>query len=46
MNDDLVEQVTRRVIERIGDATVRHVIIEVTERLVAEEIARIKAAAR
>ena len=46
LNDDLVEQVTRRVIERIGDGTVRQVIIEVTERLVAEEIARIKAAAR
>ncbi|MDQ3488289.1 MAG: response regulator [Acidobacteriota bacterium] len=44
--EDLVEQVTRRVIERIGEATVRDVVIEVTERLVAEEIARIKAAAR
>ena len=46
VNDELVEQVTRKVIERIGETSVREVIIEVTERLVAEEIARIKAAAR
>ena len=45
-DEDLVEQVTRRVIERIGEAAVRDVVIEVAERLVAEEIARIKAAAR
>jgi CheY-like chemotaxis protein len=41
--DDLVEQVTRRVIERLGDAAVRDVVVDVAERLVLEEIARIKA---
>ena len=46
VDDDVVEQVTRRVIERLGDGMVRDVVIEVTERLVAAEIARIKAAAR
>jgi len=46
VDDDLVEQVTRRVIERLGERMVRDVVIEVAERLVAEEVARIKAAAR
>ena len=46
VDDDLVEQVTRRVIERLGDSMVRGTVIEVAERLVAEEIARFKAAAR
>ncbi|HVJ28422.1 MAG TPA: hypothetical protein VM493_12825, partial [Vicinamibacterales bacterium] len=45
-NEELIEQVTRRVIERIGADNVRDAVIEVAERLVAEEIARIKAAAR
>ena len=45
-NEELIEQVTRRVIERIGADSVRDAVIEVAERLVAEEIARIKAAAR
>lgn len=45
-NEELVDRVTRRVIDRIGEAAVRDVVIEVAERLVAEEIARIKAAAR
>ena len=46
LDDELIEQVTRRVIERLGDRMVRDVVIEVAERLVADEIARIKAAAR
>lgn len=46
VDDDLVEQVTRKVVERLGEGLVRDVVIEVAERLVAEEIARIKAAAR
>ncbi|MEX2662571.1 MAG: hypothetical protein WD227_11610, partial [Vicinamibacterales bacterium] len=46
VDDDVVEQVTRRVIERLGDAAVRDVVLDVAERLVKEEIARIKANAR
>ena len=46
VGEDLVEQVTRRVIERLGDAAVRDIVTEVAERLVREEIARIKNAAR
>jgi CheY-like chemotaxis protein len=46
VDDDVVEQVTRRVIERLGDAAVRDVVVEVAERLVLEEIARIKSHAR
>jgi CheY-like chemotaxis protein len=46
LNDDVVEQVTRRVIERLGDGAVRQVVIDVAERLVLEEIERIKASAR
>ena len=41
-NDDVIEQVTQRVIERLGDRAVRDVIVDVAERLVREEIARIK----
>jgi CheY-like chemotaxis protein len=43
--DDVVEQVTRRVLERIGNGVVREVVVEVAERLVREEIERIKAQA-
>lgn len=46
VNDDTIEQVTRRVIERLGDGAVREVVVEVAERLVREEIARLKAHAR
>ncbi len=38
----LIEQVTTRVIERMSEATVREVVLDVAERLVTEEIARIK----
>ncbi|MBA2305968.1 MAG: response regulator [Acidobacteria bacterium] len=46
VNDDVVEQVTQRVIERMTDGAVRDVVLDVAERLVREEIARIKAQAR
>jgi CheY-like chemotaxis protein len=46
VDDDVIEQVTRRVIERLGDAAVRDVVIEVAERLIKEEIARIKSGSR
>jgi hypothetical protein len=40
--EDVVEQVTRRVIERMTDTAVRDTVVEVAERLVREEILRIK----
>jgi CheY-like chemotaxis protein len=43
--DDLVDQVTRRVLDRIVDGVVRDVVLDVAERLVREEIERIKAKA-
>jgi CheY-like chemotaxis protein len=46
VDDDLVEEVTRRVVERLADAAVRDVVVDVAERLILEEIARIKANAR
>jgi CheY-like chemotaxis protein len=42
LRDDVVEQVTRRVIERMTDTVVRQSVLDVAERLVREEIARIK----
>ena len=46
MTPDLVEQVTRSVLERLSDRvvreTVREIVTEVAERLVREEIERIK----
>ena len=46
MPPDLVEQVTRSVLEQLSDRivreTVRDVVTEVAERLVREEIERIK----
>jgi hypothetical protein len=48
-SDDLVDEVTRRVLERLApDATnelVAQIVSEVAERLIREEISRIKAAA-
>jgi CheY-like chemotaxis protein len=46
VDNDVVEQVTRRVIERLGDTAVRDVVLDVAERLVKEEIARIKGSSR
>jgi hypothetical protein len=49
VTDELVDEVTRRVIERLAPGAardlVRHVVAEVAERLIREEIARIKTAA-
>jgi CheY-like chemotaxis protein len=46
LNEDVIEQVTRRVIERMTDSAVREVVLDVAERLVKEEIDRIRAQAR
>jgi CheY-like chemotaxis protein len=43
-SDDVVEDIVRRVILRMGDRAVRETVTEVAERLVREEIARIKSA--
>ncbi|MDQ3213652.1 MAG: response regulator [Acidobacteriota bacterium] len=42
--DALVEDIVQRVIQRMGDRAVRETVTEVAERLVREEIARIKSA--
>jgi CheY-like chemotaxis protein len=44
VSDDLVEDLVRRVILRMGDRAVRDTVTEVAERLVREEIDRIKSA--
>jgi CheY-like chemotaxis protein len=44
--DDAIEEIVRRVIDRLGDETVRKTVLDVAERLVREEIARIKTHAR
>ena len=45
--DDLIEQVTRRVLDRLSDRVVREaaadLVSKIAERLVREEIERIKA---
>jgi CheY-like chemotaxis protein len=46
VTDDVIDQVTRRVIEQLGDRSVRDIVLEVAERLVREEIERIKSNAR
>lgn len=50
ITDDLVEEVARRVLARLSDATVRETVSElvsaIAERLVREEIERIKASIR
>jgi CheY-like chemotaxis protein len=45
-NDDLLEQITNRVIERITTGAVEQTVVAVAERLVREEIERIKSHAR
>ena len=42
MSDDAVEEVVRRVIARLGDRVVRETVLDVAERLVRDEIDRIK----
>lgn len=41
--NELVEDIVRRVIERLGDEAVQRTVLDVAERLVREEIERIKA---
>ena len=43
MSDDVVDEIVRRVIARLGDRAVRETVVDVAERLVREEIERIKA---
>jgi hypothetical protein len=42
VTDDLVEQVSRRVLEQLTDRVVREAVAEIAERLIREEIERIK----
>lgn len=46
VSDELVEEIVRRVIDRLGDQVMRSAVLDVAERLVREEIARIKSHAR
>jgi CheY-like chemotaxis protein len=46
LRDDVVEEVTRRVVERMTDKVARDVALDVAERVVREEIERIKSQAR
>jgi hypothetical protein len=46
LGEDVIEQVTRRVVERMADTAVRQVVLDVAERLVREEIDRIKGSSR
>ena len=42
VTDQMVDEIVRRVIARMGDQAVRETVLDVAERLVREEIARIK----
>lgn len=42
ISDDHIEEIARRVIDRMGDDSMRRAVLDVAERLVREEIARIK----
>jgi len=42
VTDQMVDEIVRRVIARIGDQAVRETVLDVAERLVREEIERIK----
>jgi hypothetical protein len=44
VTDEMVDEIVRRVIARMGDQAVRETVVDVAERLVREEIARIKGA--
>jgi hypothetical protein len=44
VTDQMVDDIVRRVITRMGDEAVRETVVDVAERLVREEIARIKGA--
>ena len=45
-SDTLVDHITKQVIERLADDRMRDAVLEAAERLVREEIARIKSAAQ
>jgi hypothetical protein len=42
MSDDVVDEIVHRVIARLGDRVVRETVLDVAERMVREEIERIK----
>jgi hypothetical protein len=42
VTDQMVDEIVRRVIARMGDQAVRETVLDVAERLVREEITRIK----
>ena len=46
IDDRTIDRIARRVVERLGDHDIRAMVLEVAERLVSEEIARIKSHAR
>ena len=46
VSEDMIEDIVRRVIARMGDGVVRQAVTEVAERLVRQEIERIKLQAR
>jgi hypothetical protein len=42
VTDEMVDEIVRRVIARMGDQAMRETVLDVAERLVREEIDRIK----
>jgi hypothetical protein len=44
VTDEMIEDIVRRVVNRMGDQAVRATVVDVAERLVREEIQRIKSA--
>ena len=42
LSDELIDEIARRVIERMGDESMRRAVLDAAERLVREEIDRIK----
>jgi hypothetical protein len=42
LTDDVIDEIVRRVIARMGDETMRRAVLDAAERLVREEIERIK----
>ena len=46
IDEQTIDRIAQRVVERMGDREIRSTVHDVAERLVAEEIARIKAHAR
>lgn len=45
-DEAMIEQITQRVIERLGESTVKDTVLDVAERLVRQEIERIKSHVR